>query len=142
VVRMSGSDALEIARRIAPALAAGALPRRAQLCDLRDAGGEVFDRALLTYFPAPASYTGEDVVEFSLHGNPVLVRRLLAEALRHGARAAGPGEFSRRAFLLGKLSLAEAESVAELIDARTEAQARGALERLAGRTSSALASIR
>jgi tRNA modification GTPase len=72
----------------------------------------------------------------------VLVRQLLETARRHGARAAEPGEFSRRAFLQGKLSLSEAESVAELIEARTEAQARGALERLAGRTSKALAAVR
>jgi len=142
VVRVSGRDALEIARKIAPALPAHPAARTAHLCELSDGGGRPFDRALVTYFPAPASYTGEDVVELSLHGNPVLVRRLLTEALRHGARAAGPGEFSRRAFLLGKLSLPEAESVAELVEARTEAQARGALERLAGRTSSVLASIR
>ena len=142
VVRLSGREALEIARKIAPALAERPRPRTAHLCELRDAAGEPFDRALVTYFPAPASYTGEDVVEFSLHGNPVLVRRLLAEASGRGARAAAPGEFSRRAFLLGKLTLPEAESVAELVEARTEALARGALERLAGRTSSVLTSIR
>jgi tRNA modification GTPase len=139
---MSGRDALEIARKIAPALPSSPPPRTAILCELRDAGGDAFDRALVTFFPGPASFTGEDVVEISLHGNPVLVRQLLETAGRHGARAAEPGEFSRRAFLQGKLSLSEAESVAELIEARTEAQARGALERLAGRTSKAPEAVR
>jgi tRNA modification GTPase len=142
VVRLSGSGALEIARKIAPALPSSPAPRNAHLCELLDSSGEAFDQALVTYFPGPASFTGEDVVEISLHGNPVLVRRLLETAREHGARAAQPGEFSRRAFLKGKLSLTEAESVAELIEARTEAQARGALERLAGRTAKALEAVR
>lgn len=142
VVRISGSDALEIARRIAPALAPNPRPRTVHLCELRDTEGAAFDQALVTYFPSPASYTGEDVVEISLHGNPVLVRRCLEVARERGARAAEPGEFSRRAFLNGKVTLAEAEAVAELVEARTEAQARGALERLAGRTADALAAVR
>jgi len=142
VVRLSGRDALAIARRIAPGLPFSPAPRAVHLCELRDGGGATFDQALVTLFPRPASFTGEDVVEISLHGNPLLVRQLLGTAREHGARAAEPGEFSRRAFLNGKLSLPEAESVSELIEARTEAQARGALARLAGRTSSALAAVR
>jgi len=142
VVRLSGRQAVEIARKIAPAIGSSPAPRTAHLCELRDSGGEAFDQALVTYFPGPASFTGEDVVELSLHGNPVLVRKVLEAAREQGARAAEPGEFSRRAFSNGKVSLSEAEAVAELIEARTEAQARGALERLAGRTSSALASVR
>jgi tRNA modification GTPase len=142
VVRLSGLQALAIARQIAPALPAFPAPRTAHLCELRDNAGGAFDQALVTYFPGPASFTGEDVVEISLHGNPVLVRKVLETAREQGARAAEPGEFSRRAFSNGKLSLSEAEALAELIEARTEAQARGALARLAGRNSGALASVR
>jgi len=142
VVRLSGREALGIARQIAPALGSSPAPRAAHLCELHDSSGEAFDRALVTYFPGPASFTGEDVVEISLHGNPLLVRKALDTARERGARAAEPGEFSRRAFLNGKLSLSEAEALAELIEARTEAQARGALARLSGRTSGALASVR
>jgi tRNA modification GTPase len=142
VVRLSGGNALAIARKIAPALPASPAPRIAHLCELRDNAGGAFDQALVTYFPGPASFTGEDVVEISLHGNPVLVRRLIEVAREQGARAAEPGEFSRRAFFNGKLLLPEAEAVAELIEARTEAQARGALERLAGKTSQALSAAR
>lgn len=133
VARISGRAALAIARRIAPGLPETPPPRRAELADLRDAQGRTFDRGLVTFFPAPASYTGEDLVEISLHGNPVLARTLLAAAQGAGARIAEPGEFSRRAFLNGKLTLMEAESVGELVDARTETAARGALARLSGR---------
>lgn len=141
VVRLSGSKALEIARMLAPAIGEAPPPRTAVLADLR-ADGKVFDQGLVTFFPGPASYTGEDVVEISLHGNPVLVRRLLSAAEAAGARAAAAGEFTRRAFVAGKLSLAQAEAVAELVEARSEAEARGALGRLAERSPRALAGIR
>ncbi len=142
VARLSGKEALAIARRIAPGLPPAPAPRTAILAELCDARGERFDRALVTFFPAPASYTGEDVVEVSFHGNPVLARTLLAAAQSAGARLAEPGEFSRRAFFNEKLSLIEAESVAELIDASTEAAARGALARLSGGGERALERVR
>ena len=142
VARISGREALAIARRVAPGLPEAPAPRTAGLVELRDAAGEPFDRGLVTYFPTPASYTGEDVVEISFHGNPVLSRTLLASAQAAGARPAEPGEFSRRAFLNGKLSLLEAESVAELVDAATETAARGALARLAGRGEREIAPVR
>jgi tRNA modification GTPase len=142
VVRLSGTDALAIARTVAPRLPDRPAPRKAHLVDLRDGGGNVFDRALITFFPGPASYTAEDVIEISLHGNPVLVRKLLRAAQTAGARPAQPGEFSRRAFMHEKLSLIEAESVGELIDAKTEAAARGALARLSGAGNGVLAEIR
>ncbi len=132
VARLSGSEAFAIARRLAPGLPAGPAPRVAILAGLRDSEGRVFDRGLVTHFPAPSSYTGEDVVEISLHGNPVLARTLLAAAQAAGARLAEPGEFSRRAFYNQKLSLIEAEAVGELIDASSAASARGAQARLAG----------
>jgi tRNA modification GTPase len=121
-----------VARRIAPALQKKPPERRARVVSLTDAAGRVFDRGVVTFFPRPRSYTGEDVVEFALHGNPLLVRKLLDAACAAGARPAAPGEFSRRAFLNGKMGLLEAESVGELIDARTEAAARGAMARLSG----------
>jgi len=142
VARLSGSEAFAIARRLAPKLPAEAAPRTAILAELRDAEGRVFDRGLVTHFPAPSSYTGEDVVEISIHGNPVLARTLLASALAAGARLAEPGEFSRRAFLNEKLTLIEAESVGELIDASSDASARGALARLSGGVERAIDPVR
>jgi tRNA modification GTPase len=89
--------------------------------------GERLDRALLLPFRAPHSYTGEDVVEFSCHGSPLVLQRVLRLIWREGARPAQPGEFTQRAFLNGKLDLAQAEAVADLIRARTESQLRAAL---------------
>jgi tRNA modification GTPase len=91
------------------------------------AAGETLDRALLLPFRAPRSYTGEDVIEFHCHGSPYLLRRVLELTWREGARPAEPGEFTLRAFLNGKLDLAQAEAVADLIRARSEAQLRSAL---------------
>ena len=142
VARLSGKDALAIARRLAPGVPAAPAARMALLAELRDAEGEIFDRGLVTFFPAPASYTGEDVVEISFHGNPVLARTLIAAAQAAGARMAEPGEFSRRAFFNEKLSLIEAESVAELIEAPTEIAARGALARLSGGGERAIEPVR
>ncbi|HET9795605.1 MAG TPA: tRNA uridine-5-carboxymethylaminomethyl(34) synthesis GTPase MnmE [Thermoanaerobaculia bacterium] len=142
VARLSGTEAFAIVRRIAPGLPEMPAPRTAMLAELRDAKGKTFDRGLVTFFPAPASYTGENVAEISIHGNPVLARLLLASAEAAGARLAEPGEFSRRAFLNEKLSLIEAESVAELIEAPTETAARGALARLSGGGERAIEPVR
>lgn len=102
--------------------------RRSRLARLFDADG-VFDEGLLSHFPAPASYTGEDVVELSCHGNPVLVERLVAAAVAAGARLAEPGEFTRRAVLSGRMDLTRAEAVLQTIEARTQ---RGAAVARAG----------
>jgi len=107
-------------------------PRRAVLADFRDARGETIDRGLALFYRAPHSYTGEDVLELHGHGGPVVLRELLKRCLELGARAARPGEFTERAFLNGKLDLAQAESVADLIDAATAEAARGALRSLRG----------
>lgn len=107
-------------------------PRRAVLADFRDASGEIIDRGLALFFRAPQSYTGEDVLELHGHGGPVVLRELLKRCLELGARAARPGEFTERAFLNGKLDLAQAESVADLIDAATAEAARGAMRSLRG----------
>ena len=107
-------------------------PRRAVLADFLDARGETIDRGLALFYSAPHSYTGEDVLELHGHGGPVVLRELLKRCLELGARAARPGEFTERAFLNGKLDLAQAESVADLIDAATAEAARGALRSLRG----------
>ncbi len=99
-------------------------PRTASLCDFIDETGEAIDQGLALYFPAPNSYTGEDVLELQGHGGPVVLQTLLKRCLAVGARVAAPGEFSKRAFLNGKMDLAQAEGVADLIDAATEQAAR------------------
>jgi len=142
LVRISGGRALAVLRSLAPGLARPPRARRATLVELRDPLGNPFDRALATYYPAPNSFTGEDVVEIAIHGNPILARKLLAASAAAGAREAEAGEFSRRAFLHAKLGLTEAESVRELIDAKTEAAALGALRRLSGSLSGRLGRVR
>ena len=99
-------------------------PRRAVLRCLKAAGGGVLDQALVLWFPAPKSYTGEDCAEFHLHGGPAVVGGVTEALHAFGLRLAEPGEFTRRAFENGKLDLAQAEGVADLIDAETEAQRR------------------
>lgn len=130
VVRLSGPDARAWAERLAPP---GLPPSGgAGLRLVRDAAGDPIDRGLVLCFCAPRSYTGEDVVEFHLHANPVLLERLLEALVGLGARPAEPGEFTRRAFVNGKIDLAQAEAVADLIEARDRAAARAALRSLEG----------
>ena len=107
-------------------------PRQAVLSGFRDARGEVIDQGIALFFPAPRSYTGEDVLELQGHGGPVVLQQLLKRCLELGARPAQPGEFTQRAYLNGKLDLAQAESVADLISAATAEAARGALRSLQG----------
>ncbi|MBI1404844.1 MAG: tRNA uridine-5-carboxymethylaminomethyl(34) synthesis GTPase MnmE [Caulobacter sp.] len=130
VVRLSGpasGAALEtLSGRPAPAA------RRASLRRLADAEGRMLDEALVLWTPGPGSYTGEDAVELHLHGGPAIVEGVLAALGAAGLRLAEPGEFTRRAFENGKLDLAQAEAVADLIDAETAAQARQALGQLGG----------
>jgi tRNA modification GTPase len=129
VVRVSGPGA-----RAAVAALAGSLPeaRRASLRTLAGPDGSVIDEALTLWFPGPASYTGEDCVEFQVHGGLAVVDALVTALAGLGLRLAEPGEFTRRAFQNGRLDLAQAEAVADLIDAETTAQARQALDQLAG----------
>ncbi|BFI97561.1 MAG: tRNA uridine-5-carboxymethylaminomethyl(34) synthesis GTPase MnmE [Rhodanobacter sp.] len=108
------------------------LPRYAHFASFRDAQGEPIDHGLLLHFPAPASYTGEHVLELQGHGSPVLLDALLRRVCELGARLARPGEFTERAFLNGKLDLAQAEAVADLIAARSQAGARAALRSMEG----------
>lgn len=111
-------------------------PRVATLVPFLDANNEALDEGLLLYFPAPHSYTGEDVIELQGHGGQIVMQLLLSRCLELGARMAAPGEFTQRAFLNGRLDLAQAEGVADLIEATTAAAARSALRSLSGRFSS------
>ncbi|MCE5233832.1 MAG: tRNA uridine-5-carboxymethylaminomethyl(34) synthesis GTPase MnmE [Mizugakiibacter sp.] len=129
VLRVSGPQARTIARTL---LGRAPRPRRAHLATFRDAAGEALDRGLLLYFPAPHSYTGEHVLELHAHGSPVVLELLLRRVCALGARPARAGEFSERAFLNGKLDLAQAEAVADLIAAGSESAARAALRSLEG----------
>ena len=133
IVRVSARDV----RPIIAALCGRELkPREATYGAFRAADGSAIDQGLAIHFPAPHSYTGEDVLELQAHGGPIVLQLLLARCLEAGAamslRVAEPGEFTQRAFLNGKLDLAQAEAIADLIDASTEAAARSATRSLAG----------
>ena len=138
VLRLSGPRVPEIARAVLGKLPQ---PRHATLCTARDAHGERLDEGIALYFPAPHSYTGEHVLEFHGHGGPVVLHALLGALLDAGARLAEPGEYTRRAFLNGRLDLAQAEAVADLIDAASREAARSALRSLAGEFSAAIESL-
>ena len=164
LVRMSGADALRIvqrcveravgdsANRVEDSAAFSAsrvratisfVPRHASLRRLRHpVTGELLDTALITWFPAPHSYTGDDVVEISTHGGHVVPQAVIGALLASGAREALPGEFTRRALMAGKLDLLQAEAVADLIDARSRALHRVALEQLDGGLSRRLMALR
>jgi tRNA modification GTPase len=129
VVRVSGPRVPDMAQTL---LGKTPASRHAHFAAFRDAAGELIDRGLLLYFPAPASYTGEHVLELQGHGSTVLLDALLRRACELGARLARPGEFTERAFLNGKLDLAQAEAVADLIAARSQAGARAALQSMEG----------
>lgn len=128
VMRLSGVGTGEVVAGLAGALAA---PRRASLRLLRHAG-EALDRALVLWFPAPGSYTGEDSAELHLHGGPAVIAAVADALVALGARPAEPGEFTRRAFLHGRMDLTAAEGIADLISAETEAQRRQALRQAEG----------
>ncbi|BEV72637.1 tRNA uridine-5-carboxymethylaminomethyl(34) synthesis GTPase MnmE [Paludibacterium sp. THUN1379] len=130
VIRISGRDLLPFASAIAGGKTPK--PRYALYTDFLAADGHAIDNGLLLYFPGPNSFTGEDVIELQGHGGPVVMRMLLARCVELGARLAEPGEFSKRAFLNDKMDLAQAESVADLIDAASESAARSALKSLKG----------
>ena len=135
IVRLSGPGLAEIARSLI-----GHLPPPRLATHTLFLGGDAaaIDDGIALYFPAPASYTGEDVLELQGHGGPVVMQMLLRRCLDLGARAAAPGEFTRRAFLNDKLDLAQAEGVADLIEAATETAARSALRSLRGEFSAAI----
>src|SRR5262245_46951146 len=122
VVRISGPTSAEIAAALT-GRKDPLEPRRATFARLTAARGAA-DQVILTHFPAPHSYTGEDVVEISAHGSPVLLGAIVEAAMSHGARLAEPGEFTFRAFLRERVDLVQAEAVRDLVDAVTPLQAR------------------
>lgn len=130
VVRLSGKNLLPMAQKLSGGKTPQ--PRKALYTDFVDVEGTVIDNGLLLYFAAPASFTGEDVIELQGHGGPVVLQMLLQCCLQLGARLAEPGEFTKRAFLNNKLDLAQAESVADLIDASSQSAARMAVRSLKG----------
>ena len=129
VVRISGKKSAEIVTAICGKLPT---PRYAKFTHFRDADNGVIDEGIALYFPGPASFTGEDVVELQGHGSPLVMDRLCQRAVELGARMARPGEFSERAFLNNKMDLAQAEAVADLIESSTEQAARSAMRSLQG----------
>jgi tRNA modification GTPase len=142
VVRLSGPEAARIARELC-GRAEPFVPRQATFTRVvdPDAPGRAVDQVVATWFVAPHSYTGDDVVELSGHGSPVLIERLLALAMRAGARLAEPGEFTLRAYLNGRMDLVQAEAVADLVDAVTPLQARTAMDQLEGTLTHAIGRV-
>lgn len=141
IIRLSGPQAISITQQVCRRITANTLARTAVLTPLLD-DGDIIDEALVTLFPAPGSYTGEDSVELSCHGSRYILNKVLEVLVRHGARIAEPGEFTQRAFLNAKLDLSQAEAVADLIAADSAAAHRIALSQLRGHFSSELATLR
>jgi tRNA modification GTPase len=138
IVRLSGPRVAQIATELLGDLPE---PRRAALRIFRDADGQMIDGGLALYFPAPASFTGEDVLELHGHGGPIVMDLLLARCLALGARHAEPGEFTRRAFLNDKIDLTQAEAIADLIDSGSIEAARAASRSLQGEFSASVHSL-
>jgi len=139
VIRLSGSRSLEISRHLIQDENFVPAPNRATLKKLSDPiTGEILDYALLTYFKSPHSFTGEDIVELSCHGSPVLLRHLIDLLLSLDARLAGPGEFTLRALANGRLNLSQAEAIRDLINAQTQAAVKQATRQLGGELSALL----
>jgi tRNA modification GTPase len=143
LVRLSGSRSLEITRRLVQNEKFTPEPNHARLQTVYDLeSNDALDRALITYFKAPHSFTGEDVVELSCHGSPILLRRLVDLILLLDARLAGPGEFTLRALSLGRINLSQAEAVRDLINAQTESAIKQATRQLRGELSNYLQPIK
>ncbi|MGQ0736362.1 MAG: tRNA uridine-5-carboxymethylaminomethyl(34) synthesis GTPase MnmE [Acidobacteriota bacterium] len=138
VIRLSGPDAAAVAARLV-GRTTPFKPRHATLSRL--ASNAVGDQVIVTVFPAPHSYTGQHVAEISAHGSSVVLRAILGAAAECGARLAGPGEFTLRAFLNGKIDLVQAEAVADLVDAVTPLQARAAFDQLEGTLTEAIGQV-
>lgn len=148
IVRVSGADAISIADRIFAPVGASASPLANRKpytvafgC-IKGSGGEIIDEVLVSVFRAPHSYTGEDSVEISCHGSVYILQQVMQQLIANGCRAAGPGEYTQRAFLNGKMDLSQAEAVADLISASTTAQHDIAMKQMRGGVSSELAKLR
>ena len=141
VVRISGSSATGTVRTILKHQAP-LEPRRATVTEvISGTSGQSLDQVVVTFFPGPASYTGEDVVEISAHGSPVMLRQIVTEAVQAGSRLAEPGEFTLRAFLNGRIDLVQAEAVGDLINSVTPLQARVAFDQLEGTVTTCISEI-
>ena len=138
VLRISGNALADMARNLT---GVEPEPRKALFCDFRGQDGAILDRGIALYFPAPNSFTGEDVLELQGHGGRVVLESLRERVLSLGARQAHPGEFSERAFLNGKIDLVQAEAIADLIDADSRQAARSALRTLTGEFSQRIQSV-
>ncbi len=143
VIRISGPRALNVASRIIADFPSDPIPRRASLCRIVDGANQTLDEGLFIYFRAPHSYTADDVVEIQMHGAPRLLQLTLQRILEaDDVRLAEPGEFTRRAFLAGRLDLVKAEAVADLISAESEAEVRSAAAQLSGQLRERLDQLR
>ncbi len=140
IVRLSGPDAIKIAKHVAPRCSF--TPRFAELTPLFDRDNSLIDRAIVIYFKSPASFTGEDIVEFQCHGGEIVADEILVTLVAYGASLAEPGEFSKRAFLNGKIDLSEAEAIAKLIEAKSADAARILAAQLKGGLGDFVADIR
>lgn len=130
IIRLSGSAAIFIAQKLTSVQSLK--PRMAHFCEFKTVTNEIIDQGLVLYFKGPFSFTGEDVIEFQVHGSPIVMDCLLKESLLLGARLANPGEFSERAFLNDKMDLTQAEAIADLIHASSQTAARMAIRSLQG----------
>jgi tRNA modification GTPase len=119
VVRISGENAISLSEKVCKK-EVPLKPRRSTLCSLYSDNDNIIDDAIVTIFPSPNSYTGENVVEISCHGNPLIVNKLINIFIEYGARTAEPGEFTRRAFINGKMDLTQVEAVSALINSNSE----------------------
>jgi tRNA modification GTPase len=133
IVRVSGPASREILKALVPDWPDDSDSHRLRLSQIHDTDGELIDESLAVLMEGPKTYTGEDVVEFQCHGGPIILRRVLDATLEAGATTAEPGEFTRRAFLNGRLDLTQAEAVADLVNATSESAHKMALEHLQGR---------
>jgi tRNA modification GTPase len=139
IIRLSGTDSLRIARRLTRDETFNPKPRFAHLKKIYDSEtGEIIDETLISYFQSPQSFTGEDVIEISCHGSPIILRQIIDFCLKLDARMAEAGEFSLRALANGQLNLSQAEAIRDLIDAQTVASARQAVRQLRGEFSNQL----
>ncbi|WP_100550940.1 tRNA uridine-5-carboxymethylaminomethyl(34) synthesis GTPase MnmE [Caedibacter taeniospiralis] len=129
IIRISGKDAYTIASKITHT---ALKPRHAHFLDFKNTNDETLDQGIALYFKAPHSYTGEDIVELQAHGGPIVLNLILQVAIEHGARLAKPGEFTERAYLNDKIDLAQAEAIADMIDASSEQAAKSAMRSLQG----------
>ena len=141
IVRLSGPDSLKIAKKFFVPSRREILPRHATLGRVFD-GKELVDEVILIYYKAPESYTGEDMVELNCHGSPYIVEQIVRLSLHNGARAAEPGEFTKRAFLNGKMELTQAEAVADLISSLTRTSHKASLSLLEGKLGKKISFLR